>query len=446
MSLIIKYKNLIVFKKLYLFLIWFLILTGVNINIDHFYINTLDNRNSITVQSLYSFRLYIQFFILFYLLFLNFNEKLKLREINIFFYIFFFYNLTQIISLFLSENNNLNVIYNICSINVLLFLNLIFYKEKQDVEKIFFLLILILSLVFIWYYFESIYKLVFGDKLFYGHYSGESEFLPSIINPPRSSGLGRMALILLIFFLIFFKINSLKEKIFLTIFIIPGIILTQSRIIISLYLIILVAFTFSNYFSFKNLQFKDFKNNLILLLIIPLLFSFLLSQLKESNINYFKNKFFELVEKEELIDYKVSTNYKLIRPLSPTSFSSYRFRDWKELVRKSEEKYLLGNGTQADRYLINQSASNSLLYFYSSSGLFGVFLFILIFLNLLKKIKMLIFNLKNVKPKNNNLMFSTMIITILSIRSLVESSFAVFGIDFIFFVTSLYVISNEKKT
>ena len=59
---------------------------------------------------------------------------------------------------------------------------------------------------------------------------------------------------------------------------------------------------------------------------------------------------------------------------------------------------------------------------------------------------MLIYNLKNAKYRNKNLIFSIMIITILSIRSLVESSFAVFGIDYIFFVISLYVISNEKKT
>lgn len=445
MSQIIKLKKLLVFKKLHLLLMWFFILTGININIDHFYIGTYDNTIDTLVYLSYSFRLYIQFLILFFLLFLNFKENLKFREINNFFYIFLIYNVIQIISLFLSENNNLNIIYNICSINVLLFLNLIFYKENQDIKKIFFFLIFMLSLVFTWYYFESIYKLIFDNKIFYGHYDGKSEFLPGII-PPRSSGLGRMALVILIFFLIFFKVNSFKEKILLTIIIIPGIMLTQSRIIIFLYLIIFIVFTFSNYLNLKNLQFKDLKNNLIILLIIPLLFSFSLSQLKESNVNYLKNKFFELADKKELINDKVAKNYKLVRPLSSLSFTSYRSRDWKEIISKSKEDYLLGNGTQADRYLINQSVSNSLLYFYSSSGLFGVVLFILVFFNLLKKIKMFIYNLKNAKPRNKNLIFSIMIITILSIRSLVESSFAVFGIDYIFFVISLYVISNEKKT
>ena len=227
---------------------------------------------------------------------------------------------------------------------------------------------------------------------------------------------------------------------------IPGIFLTQSRIIVFLYLMVFICFTFSNYFGFKNLQFKNLKSNLILLLIFPFLFSFSLSQFKESNINYLKNEFFEFVGKKELINDKVKQNYKLLRPISPSSFTSYRFDDWKEIIIKSDKNYLLGNGTQADRYLINQSASNGLIYFYSSSGVFGVLLFILIFLTLLKKTKIMIFNLKNAKPKNKNLIFSTMIITILSIRSLVESSFAVFGIDYIFFITSLYLIANERKT
>ena len=79
-----------VFKKLHLMIIWFFILAGININTDHFYINTSDNINNMLVYLSFSFRLYIQFFILFCLLFLNLREKLKLYELNIFFYIFFF--------------------------------------------------------------------------------------------------------------------------------------------------------------------------------------------------------------------------------------------------------------------------------------------------------------------------------------------------------------------
>ena len=203
MSQIIKFRNLLVFKKLYLFIIWFFILTGINTNLDHFYVNVYDNIDNLFIYLLYSFRVYVQFLIFCCLIFLNLKENFKFKEINIFFYIFFFYNLIQIISLLLSENTNLNIIYNICSVNVLLFLNLIFYKEKQDIKKIFYFFIFLLTLIFLWFYLERIISLIMDNKLFYGHYTRNVEFLPDIISP-RSSGLGRIALIILLFFLIFF--------------------------------------------------------------------------------------------------------------------------------------------------------------------------------------------------------------------------------------------------
>ena len=90
MSQIIKLRNLLVFKKLYLFIIWFFILTGINTNLDHFYINYYDNIDNLFIYLLYSFRLYVQFLIFCCLIFLNLKENFKFKEINIFFYIFFF--------------------------------------------------------------------------------------------------------------------------------------------------------------------------------------------------------------------------------------------------------------------------------------------------------------------------------------------------------------------
>ena len=47
--------------------------------------------------------------------------------------------------------------------------------------------------------------------------------------------------------------------------------------------------------------------------------------------------------------------------------------------------------------------------------------------------------------KDKNYIFAFFIIFILSIRSIVESSYAVFSIDYIFFITSLYLIANNDK-
>ena len=58
------------------------------------------------------------------------------------------------------------------------------------------------------------------------------------------------------------------------------------------------------------------------------------------------------------------------------SFSSGRIKDWKNLLNtyKKEFRYF-GYGAQADRYLINQSASNGILYALSSSGIAGIFFY-----------------------------------------------------------------------
>ena len=125
MNKYIDFYRLLIFKKFYLFILWFFILSGVNLNIEYL---ILDNNENI-LNWLYSFRSYIQIIILVFLIHLNLKLFKNLKRINYFFILFFLYNLIQILSLTLSENNNLNIIYNISSINLLLFLNIIFYKK-----------------------------------------------------------------------------------------------------------------------------------------------------------------------------------------------------------------------------------------------------------------------------------------------------------------------------
>ena len=104
----------------------------------------------------------------------------------------------------------------------------------------------------------------------------------------------------------------------------------------------------------------------------------------------------------------------------------------------------MGYGSQGDRFLINQTASNGLIYSFSSAGIIGLFFFItftLIILN--NSIKSLIFNFK--KKPNYDYLLDISIIVIL-IRSLVESSYAVFGLDFLILTTLiLFKKSYYKK-
>ena len=73
---------------------------------------------------------------------------------------------------------------------------------------------------------------------------------------------------------------------------------------------------------------------------------------------------------------KVERNFKkiqVLRNVSPASITSYRFDDWKELIKLTiKSSPIIGNGTQSDRFLIKQTASNGLIYFFQcwSSWLF----------------------------------------------------------------------------
>ena len=103
-----------------------------------------------------------------------------------------------------------------------------------------------------------------------------------------------------------------------------------------------------------------------------------------------------------------------------------------------DTKIFLGYGAQGDRYLINQSASNGLIYAYSSSGLIGLLFFMYFSLIVFKKsLKILL---------NNNIgkefKLHALIVIVLLLRSILETSYAVFSIDFIVLITSLSFYSN----
>ena len=77
--------KIFIFKDFYFFFIWFFILSGVNVNIDYFVIN---NNQNIFDWS-YSFRAYIQFIILAFLIYKNFKFFDNIKKINYFFILFF---------------------------------------------------------------------------------------------------------------------------------------------------------------------------------------------------------------------------------------------------------------------------------------------------------------------------------------------------------------------
>jgi hypothetical protein len=443
MNKISYYYNLIFFKDFYLSILWLVILLGININVS--YLNISNNEN--LLEWTYSMRGYVQFVILIFLIYKNFFIFSDLRNVNNFFILFFLYNLVQIYSLILSDNDNYNIIYNILALNILLFFNIIFIKKKKEVQKILYFFILLIAFIYLSFLIEYLYNLIIKDHLFYGHHSSKSSLMP-VMNMPRSSGLGRMALLIFLFFVIFVDLNKIKNKLFLIFLVIPGIFLTQSRAIVGVYILVLLVISFSKYFKLYNLQFNDFKKNLVMFIIVPLITSILITQLKTSNLNYYKSLYFKMINDSENFKLnKVEKELKFLRNQNP-SFSSYRITHWKDIIKKtkSTQSVLIGNGTQADRFLIKQTASNATLYFYASTGVIGLLIYAMIIINIVKILLKKINYLKKSSHKDNKFTFAVLIIFVFLIRGLVESSYAVFSIDYIFFIIALYYINYDTKT
>ena len=294
---------------------------------------------------------------------------------------------------------------------------------------------------------EYLYNLIIKNQLFYGHHSLESNLFP-VMNMPRSSGIGRMALLIFLFFVIFVDLKKNKNKFFLIFIVIPGIFLTQSRAIVGIYIFVLLLISFSKYLKLYNLQFNDFKKNFAMFIVIPLVISLLVAQLKASNLNYYKSLYFMVINDSENFKLnKVETKLKILRNQNP-SFTSHRTIHWKEIIKKtkSTQSVLIGNGTQADRFLIKQTASNATLYFYASTGVIGLLIYAMIIINIIKILVKKINYIRKSSHKDNKFTFAVLIIFILLIRGLVESSYALFSIDYIFFIIALYLINYDTKT
>tara|TARA_B100000989_G_C19399856_1_gene409473 strand:+ start:297 stop:815 length:519 start_codon:yes stop_codon:yes gene_type:complete len=125
-------------------------------------------------------------------------------------------------------------------------------------------------------------------------------------------------------------------------------------------------------------------------------------------------------------------------------FSSGRFNDWKLIISNFNIKNIFfGYGSQGDRYLISQSASNGIIYAIACSGLIGLLFYMLFTLIIFLKILKNIFIFKKNERKN---FYASLIILVILMRSVLESSYAVFSIDLIILLSFFAILNrNEVK-
>ena len=366
------------------------------------------------------------------------KKQIKINNLSKILILYFVF---QCIGLFFTNNSIENISFVISSISFIL-LTVLFghYFELTEYKLIILIMTILIILVITLSFVPNLKSFILGQAPIYGASYSEGIFFLNK-EAPRSSGIARSLLVL--FLLNYFYKRSYRSKslfVATNIIILSFIILNQSRLIIFLTIIsLLLVSLYENENYFVNILKKIFFYILIPLI---LFISMSLIHLKNhsaieiknlENLNYSKDRIEKEMEKKKSV----------IRKIKPDDFSSGRLQDWKSLLNKFQSKNVLfGYGSLGDRYLINQSASNGLIYAVVSSGIIGTIFFIisssLIFFHIIKR---LIFYTNECSFQAKIL--SIIILTIL-LRSILETSYAVFGLDFLILYTSLTILQKNK--
>ena len=353
----------------------------------------------------------------------------------------FFYFSFQLPGLILTDNSLFNIGYIISALNILLILNLSYQLLNEKSFKIFFFVtlffLLLINLVNIEVYLHFL-KLKSNTLYTYFDLSSDVFFGKS---SPRSTGTARSLLLIYLISILIFKdfFNNFKKlNYFFYVGIAALILLFQSRTVI----VLLLVFILFNFFYLKK---KNIFKYIIYYIIVPFisLYSFVIFQ-DQINKNIIK-KNISIINKDikdtSFLEDLEESGKKFKRPIDPYTYSSGRYDDWKNLISKTNKSFYFGFGSQADRFLINQTASNGLIYAYSSSGIIGLLFYCIFILSCLFKIfENLILRFRQSADEKKMI---SIIILILILRSILESSFAVFSIDLIILIT-LYINLMKK--
>jgi hypothetical protein len=423
----------------YILFCWITSWTAIGINPGHLF-------NSYFSDILYFIRGIIPLFNFLLLIFFIFYHKKIFPVKNIFFFLFLFYFILQIAGMIFNKNSYLDLYYLVNGFNVLAVTCFAFKKKDAEIQNIlFYILLIFISLNFLYFFFINFIifiKIPYSMYIGWGHvvekYSdnfGVNSYMPNVL------GISRNGMIL---FILLFLYNESKKNILptITIIVLPilatCLILLQSRTIILIYLFFL--FSYFIFFTKKKL-FNTFKYALFFLIIPVLLFS-LINYIKFINLTDENKKIIEASKTDtKITSYKYwLDNPHYFRQLPKGNFSSDRIDDWKNLINLSKKSFF-GFGPQGDRHIYNKTASNGLLYAFVCSGYIGVIIFAVICI--LSSYRSLIFLVKNKSNKNQYTFISAFLVFFLMLRSIFETSFAVFGIDYVVFIYATFYVQHN---
>jgi len=428
------------YYKLILILTWFSFFFSINLNPEEFVSYNLINKT----------RLVFPLFCIFLLIYWKYKEIKFVNFINLpsflFCSIFFLYIFFNLIT---PNNNNINIFWPLYML--LSFLTLHIFTNFDEKKHLLIFTSIIVFFSFLFFFIFAIIKMYQYDNIhFYGVY-GASLTYGGFESPPRSSGLSRLSLIMFVLITFYYLINK-KKSFGLLLFISTLALITllfQSRTTSFIYIFIcgfIIIFYFKKIFYDKRL--------IIFIIILPLFFNSCYQYLLVKNRivdgdpsisglvkNSLLRNTMSFQKKYSDIEYYLLTDEE--KKIS--KFSSDRFLNWKKALIITKNDYFRGYGAQADRLLLKQSIHNGLLYSILSGGILaGVAHLLINIYSIFLLIKFYFFT--NYKLKDDILVhFSASVIIILGLRSILETSFAVFSIDYLIFIISLLYFNSHLK-
>ena len=488
------FKKYLIHTKFFiiLFLFWVSLNTGSKyFDIEFLKSNFSENKLNF-IRSLLPYLILIYFTVNLIVL----KKKISLNFDNVF-KLFLAYGLFQILGLAYYNQNLYEHYWVICLISLIFYYHFILQENNKElIQSIFLFNIFLTFVVFTIFIFVTFKENIFTSNLLYHSDAFVMLFQNEAL--PRSSGLSRMGLIIFLVLNALYLSKSYSSKlnllfITLNIFIISIILLLQSRGAILGFILIFVLINILYKFESFKFRLKYF----ILFIFIPCLIFiiypnskvFLMSKfgndekVKLSPKKEIKIKNLEIGLREDLIsDLETDNNLKS----KIYAYSNNRVNAWEYLLqmffknqinesmkmklkssnydhtnflKKHSKNLLTGHGPQSDRHFLHNKisnvsetvrgpfgahASNGYIYSLICSGILGFISFSMINIIILYKIYTIYYNRKIIIFNKDPFLSSSILITIfLLLRTLIENSYSVFGVDLLILI-SAYIIINRK--
>ena len=410
--------------------------------------------------------------------------KIYFNRANIFLLIYIFYILIQLPSLILSEEwiFSHGIYWIVVSISLPFLLICFNIYHNDSLEILFKLLFLILFFITIFFIARLFVSQLFTQSVsfsFYGAYSIDPNRTFLGLSVPRSSGMSRLCVVFFILFhqiLLNFHIKKFVFRFILFLAVSFFLFLTmhfQSRISIAFILIYglfnILPILHSDNFLFRL---KNILALFIFALSLHLIYPIVNAKIKFDFLKIEKNDAFihpGLLSTIDLIISDKSTERKkivktndgndevvsallytskdsIIGRMNSDFNSSGRINLWSKGLDLSKKNKLLGFGPLADRVYIHENISNLYLYSLISGGLLSLILISIFSFYIFAKCFQEVFLKLEFKTKGNFYKkISLYYVGYFFLRSIVENSYGIFGIDyFILLLSSNYLLRNHK--